>query len=69
MIRIFVSFFLSCFLQFLPKSAPPNGETELTLFGSELMSPLQSADSVRTYRVKVGEADCKVLHEKSNSTQ
>ncbi|XP_023661304.1 macrophage-stimulating protein receptor-like isoform X1 [Paramormyrops kingsleyae] len=55
--------------EFLPKSAPPNGETELTLFGSELMSPLQSADSVRAYRVKVGEADCKVLREKSNSTQ
>uniref|UniRef100_A0A673ZXB5 receptor protein-tyrosine kinase n=1 Tax=Salmo trutta TaxID=8032 RepID=A0A673ZXB5_SALTR len=56
--------------KFSPKTAPPDGETELRLCGWELQSPLRPAIiSEETHLVRVGETPCTVLSEKSNSTQ
>nr|XP_046198940.1 macrophage-stimulating protein receptor-like [Oncorhynchus gorbuscha] len=56
--------------EFFPKTAPPNGETELKLCGWEFQSPIRPAIiSKETHLVRVGETPCTVLSEKSNSTQ
>ncbi|XP_055773865.1 macrophage-stimulating protein receptor-like isoform X2 [Salvelinus fontinalis] len=56
--------------KFFPKTAPPDGETELRLCGSEFQSPLRPAIiSEETHLVRVGATPCTVLSEKSNSTQ
>ncbi|KAK6321728.1 hypothetical protein J4Q44_G00087040 [Coregonus suidteri] len=56
--------------EFFPKTAPPDGETELKLCGWEFQSPLRPAIiSKETHLVRVGETPCTVLSEKSNSTQ
>ncbi|KAK6318859.1 hypothetical protein J4Q44_G00100700 [Coregonus suidteri] len=56
--------------KFFPKTAPPDGETELRLCGWEFQSPLRPAIiSEETHLVRVGETPCTVLSEKSNSTQ
>uniref|UniRef100_A0A4W5KI84 Macrophage-stimulating protein receptor n=1 Tax=Hucho hucho TaxID=62062 RepID=A0A4W5KI84_9TELE len=56
--------------EFFPETAPPNGETELTLCGWEFQSPIRPAIiSKETHLVRVGETPCTVLSEKSNSTQ
>ncbi|XP_076859458.1 macrophage-stimulating protein receptor isoform X2 [Brachyhypopomus gauderio] len=54
--------------QFFPKTAPPDGQTELSLCGWEFQSPLRPAISTRTHEVKVGETACVVQPIKSNST-
>ncbi|XP_064822942.1 macrophage-stimulating protein receptor-like isoform X1 [Oncorhynchus masou masou] len=56
--------------KFFPKTAPPDGETELRLCGWEFQSPLRPAIiSEETHLVRVGATPCTVLSEKSNSTQ
>ncbi|XP_035633029.1 macrophage-stimulating protein receptor-like isoform X1 [Oncorhynchus keta] len=56
--------------KFFPKTAPPDGETELRLCGWEFQSPLRPAIiSEETHLVRVGVTPCTVLSEKSNSTQ
>uniref|UniRef100_A0A4W5PNI1 Macrophage-stimulating protein receptor n=1 Tax=Hucho hucho TaxID=62062 RepID=A0A4W5PNI1_9TELE len=56
--------------KFFPKTAPPDGETELRLCGWEFQSPLRPAIiSEETHLVRVGETPCTVVSEKSNSTQ
>ncbi|XP_058856153.1 macrophage-stimulating protein receptor-like [Acipenser ruthenus] len=54
--------------EFFPKTAPPDGGTELTLCGMEFQSPLRPYTKASTHLVKVGERDCKVQIEKSNGT-
>ncbi|XP_023659932.1 macrophage-stimulating protein receptor [Paramormyrops kingsleyae] len=53
--------------EFFPKSAPPDGNTELTLCGWEFQSPLRPPINRRTHMVKVGQNNCAVQPEKSNS--
>ncbi|KPP70559.1 hypothetical protein Z043_110603, partial [Scleropages formosus] len=53
---------------FFPKTAPLNGETELTLCGWEFHSPQRPSISSSTHRLKVGKNTCAVLPEKSNNT-
>ncbi|XP_018589506.1 macrophage-stimulating protein receptor isoform X2 [Scleropages formosus] len=54
--------------EFFPKTAPLNGETELTLCGWEFHSPQRPSISSSTHRLKVGKNTCAVLPEKSNNT-
>ncbi|RXM96207.1 Macrophage-stimulating protein receptor [Acipenser ruthenus] len=54
--------------KFFPKTAPPDGGTELTLCGMEFQSPLRPYTKASTHLVKVGERDCKVQIEKSSGT-
>ncbi|MGH0173693.1 UNVERIFIED_CONTAM: hypothetical protein FKN15_066413 [Acipenser sinensis] len=54
--------------EFFPKTAPPDGGTELTLCGMEFQSPLRPNIKASTHLVKVGERECKVQIEKSNGT-
>ncbi|KAJ8257911.1 hypothetical protein GJAV_G00191050 [Gymnothorax javanicus] len=55
--------------EFFPKTAPPDGESELTLCGWEFQSPLRPAIRPATHQVKVGQTGCTVLPKKSSSTQ
>ncbi|KAG9332659.1 hypothetical protein JZ751_014757 [Albula glossodonta] len=55
--------------EFFPKTAPPDGETELTLCGWEFQSPLRPAIRPNTHMVRLGQTACLVIPEKSNSTQ
>ncbi|XP_072540997.1 macrophage-stimulating protein receptor isoform X2 [Salminus brasiliensis] len=55
--------------QFFPKTAPPDGETELTLCGWDLQSPTKPDITPTTHQVRVGENGCSVISKKSNSTQ
>ncbi|XP_035242619.1 macrophage-stimulating protein receptor [Anguilla anguilla] len=54
--------------EFFPKTAPPDGQTELTLCGWEFQSPLRPVISPKTHKVRVGQTTCTVMPEKSNST-
>ncbi|KAJ8409375.1 hypothetical protein AAFF_G00235730 [Aldrovandia affinis] len=54
--------------EFFPKTAPPDGETELTLCGWEFQSPQRPAISPKTHQVRVGQTVCAVMPEKSNNT-
>ena len=45
-------FFFSL-MQFFPRTAPPDGQTELTVCGSEFQSPSRPAISSRTHHVQV----------------
>ncbi|RXN34320.1 macrophage-stimulating receptor-like protein [Labeo rohita] len=49
-------------------SAPPDGQSEMTLCGWEFQSPLRPAITTRTHEVKLGETTCVVQPHKSNST-
>ncbi|XP_030633319.1 macrophage-stimulating protein receptor [Chanos chanos] len=55
-------------IEFFPKTAPPDGQTELTLCGWEFQSPLRPPITSRTHEVKLGETACVVLPKNSNST-
>ncbi|XP_064154821.1 macrophage-stimulating protein receptor isoform X1 [Anguilla rostrata] len=55
--------------EFFPKTAPPDGESELTLCGWEFQSPPRPAIRPGTHLVRVGQTTCTVLPEKSNSAQ
>ncbi|KAG9353244.1 hypothetical protein JZ751_017820 [Albula glossodonta] len=52
----------------ITETAPPDGETELTLCGWEFKSPLHPAISPKTHQVRVGQTACAVKPEKSNNT-
>ncbi|XP_073682015.1 macrophage-stimulating protein receptor [Garra rufa] len=54
--------------EFFPKTAPPDGQSEMTLCGWEFQSPLRPAITTRTHEVKLGETACVVQPHKSNST-
>ncbi|XP_035376334.1 macrophage-stimulating protein receptor [Electrophorus electricus] len=54
--------------QFFPKTAPLDGQTELSLCGWGFQSPHRHAITTRTHEVKVGETACVVQPLKSNST-
>ncbi|KAG7229677.1 hypothetical protein INR49_012721 [Caranx melampygus] len=54
---------------FFPRTAPPDGQTELTVCGWEFQSPSRiSAISSRTHQVRLGQTPCTVLPPKSNNT-
>ncbi|KAL6458477.1 hypothetical protein MHYP_G00337070 [Metynnis hypsauchen] len=55
--------------QFFPKTAPPDGETELTLCGWDLQSPTKPAITSATHQVRVGGTNCTISRKKSNSNQ
>lgn len=55
--------------QFFPRTAPPDGQTELTVFGWEFQSPLRPAITSRTHQVRLGQTACTVLPAKSNNSQ
>ncbi|XP_026856488.2 macrophage-stimulating protein receptor [Electrophorus electricus] len=55
--------------QFFPETAPPDGESLLTLCGWDLQSPTKPAITANTYQISVGETSCSIIPEKSNSTQ
>ncbi|XP_072136912.1 macrophage-stimulating protein receptor [Mobula birostris] len=54
-------------VEFLPKSAPVNGETELTLCGWDFKSPNGPDITVASHVVRVGNRPCRVLPENSNA--
>ncbi|KAI7795236.1 macrophage-stimulating protein receptor [Triplophysa rosa] len=54
--------------EFFPKTAPPDGQSELTLCGWEFQSPMRPVITTRTHEVKLGETACVVQPHKSNST-
>ncbi|KAM4581933.1 macrophage-stimulating protein receptor isoform 2-T3 [Fundulus diaphanus] len=53
---------------FFPRTAPPDGQTELTVCGWEFQSPLRPAITSRTHQVRLGQTACSVIALKSNST-
>ncbi|KAF5904277.1 macrophage-stimulating protein receptor-like isoform X1, partial [Clarias magur] len=55
--------------KFFPTTAPPDGETELTLCGWDLQSPLKSVISPSTHQVSLGQTNCSIIPQKSNITQ
>ncbi|XP_028853945.1 macrophage-stimulating protein receptor [Denticeps clupeoides] len=55
--------------EFFPKTAPPDGQTELTICGFEFQSPLRPAISTKTHEVRLGETVCHVQPKDSNSTR
>lgn len=55
--------------QFFPRTAPPDGQTELTVCGWEFQSPLRPAITTRTHQVRLGQTHCIVQAVKSNNTQ
>uniref|UniRef100_A0A4W5LR55 Sema domain-containing protein n=1 Tax=Hucho hucho TaxID=62062 RepID=A0A4W5LR55_9TELE len=54
---------------FFPKTAPPDGQSELTLCGWEFQSPLRPAISSRTHLVRLGQTACAVLPLKKGRQQ
>ncbi|XP_065097049.1 macrophage-stimulating protein receptor [Paramisgurnus dabryanus] len=54
--------------EFFPKTAPPDGQSEMTMCGWEFQSPLRPVITTRTHEVKLGETACVVQPHKSNST-
>uniref|UniRef100_A0A3B4B939 Sema domain-containing protein n=1 Tax=Periophthalmus magnuspinnatus TaxID=409849 RepID=A0A3B4B939_9GOBI len=50
---------------FFPRTAPPDGQTEVTVCGWEFQSPLRPAISSRTHHVRLGQNACSVLPVKS----
>lgn len=55
--------------QFFPRTAPPDGQTELTVCGWEFQSPARPAITSRTHQVRLGQTACTMLPVKSNNTQ
>ncbi|XP_040059681.1 macrophage-stimulating protein receptor isoform X3 [Gasterosteus aculeatus] len=53
---------------FFPRTAPPDGQTELTVCGWEFQSPLKPAITSRSHQVRLGQTPCTVLPVKSNNT-
>ncbi|XP_049589444.1 macrophage-stimulating protein receptor isoform X1 [Syngnathus scovelli] len=53
---------------FFPRTAPPDGQTELTVCGWEFQSPLRPAITSRSHQVRLGQTSCIVLPVKSNNT-
>ncbi|XP_060766458.1 macrophage-stimulating protein receptor [Neoarius graeffei] len=53
---------------FFPKTAPPDGQTEVSLCGFEFQSPHKPDITTMTHVVKFGETSCMVYPQKSNST-
>ncbi|XP_051932720.1 macrophage-stimulating protein receptor isoform X2 [Hippocampus zosterae] len=53
---------------FFPRTAPPDGQTELTVCGREFRSPLRPAITSRSHQVRLGQTSCTVLPLKSNNT-
>ncbi|XP_061584010.1 macrophage-stimulating protein receptor [Cololabis saira] len=53
---------------FFPRAAPPDGQTELTVCGSEFQSPLRPAITSRTHQVRVGHTACTLIPLKSNNS-
>uniref|UniRef100_A0A3B4GCW9 Macrophage stimulating 1 receptor n=1 Tax=Pundamilia nyererei TaxID=303518 RepID=A0A3B4GCW9_9CICH len=53
---------------FFPRTAPPDGQTELTLTGWEFQSPLRPAITSRTHQIRLGQTSCTVIPAKSNNT-
>uniref|UniRef100_I3KWR0 Hepatocyte growth factor receptor n=1 Tax=Oreochromis niloticus TaxID=8128 RepID=I3KWR0_ORENI len=53
---------------FFPRTAPPDGQTELTLTGWEFQSPLRPAITSRTHQIRLGQTSCTVIPAKSNIT-
>ncbi|XP_062328311.1 macrophage-stimulating protein receptor [Osmerus eperlanus] len=53
---------------FFPRTAPHDGQTELTVCGWEFRSPQRPTISSRTHQVRLGQTGCAVLSQKSNST-
>nr|XP_055040727.1 macrophage-stimulating protein receptor isoform X2 [Misgurnus anguillicaudatus] len=54
--------------EFFPKTAPLDGQSEMTMCGWEFQSPLRPVITTRTHEVKLGETACVVQPHKSNST-
>ncbi|KAB5583954.1 hypothetical protein PHYPO_G00101820 [Pangasianodon hypophthalmus] len=55
--------------KFFPNTAPPDGETEITLCGRDLQSPMNPVITTSTHQVSVGQTSCSIIPKKSNSTQ
>ncbi|XP_041944494.1 macrophage-stimulating protein receptor [Alosa sapidissima] len=55
--------------EFFPKTAPPDGQTELTLCGWGFQSPPRPAISAKTHEVRLGETPCHVQPKDSSSTR
>ncbi|XP_030632191.1 macrophage-stimulating protein receptor [Chanos chanos] len=55
--------------KFFPQTAPPDGETELTLCGWEFQSTVNPTINQKTHQIRVGQTDCLVLPVKSHSSQ
>ncbi|KAJ8370521.1 hypothetical protein SKAU_G00105490 [Synaphobranchus kaupii] len=55
--------------EFIPKTSPPDGESELTLCGWQFQSHLRPVIRPSTHLVRVGQTACTVLPHKSNSSQ
>ncbi|KAF7711424.1 hypothetical protein HF521_000435 [Silurus meridionalis] len=52
-----------------PNTAPPDGETEITLCGWDLQSPMKPAITASTHQVSVGQTSCSIIPSKSKSTE
>ncbi|KAK2857771.1 hypothetical protein Q7C36_005690 [Tachysurus vachellii] len=55
--------------KFFPNTAPPDGETEITLCGWNLQSPLKPVITPSTHQVIVGQRNCTIIPTMSKSTQ
>ncbi|XP_024126276.1 macrophage-stimulating protein receptor [Oryzias melastigma] len=53
---------------FSPRTAAPDGQTELTVCGREFQSPLRPAITSRTHQIRLGHTACTVNSLKSNNT-
>lgn len=53
---------------FFPQTAPPDGQTEVTVCGWEFQSPMRPVISSKTHQVRLGQNACTVLPVKSNNT-
>lgn len=53
---------------FFPQTAPPDGQTEVTVCGWEFQSPMRPVISSKTHQLRLGQNACTVLPVKSNST-
>ncbi|KAJ3602433.1 hypothetical protein NHX12_030188 [Muraenolepis orangiensis] len=53
---------------FFPKTAPPDGQTELTVCGWEFQCPSKPDITSRTHQVRIGPTACNVLPSRSNNT-
>ncbi|KAL2091214.1 hypothetical protein ACEWY4_013477 [Coilia grayii] len=55
--------------EFFPKTAPPDGQTEVTLCGWGFQSPPRPAISTKTHEVRLGETLCHVQPKDSSTTR
>ncbi|CAL8355745.1 unnamed protein product [Gadus morhua 'NCC'] len=53
---------------FFPKTAPPDGQTELTVCGWEFQCPSKPDITSRTHQVRIGPTACAVQPSRSNNT-